>query len=111
MRAQSKKNWPYAFIQALQALGPHHLQETVSEAAVVPTLKGETRETRVETLRENPSTTNTLATPASITATVWVITETHLTKLVHWLVVEACADDIKRRHGDRHGDATYHGGC
>lgn len=31
-------------------------------------------------------------------------------KLVHWLVVQACADDIKRRHGNGHGDSANHGG-
>lgn len=31
-------------------------------------------------------------------------------KLVHRLVVQSCADDIKRRHGDRHGDSADHGG-
>lgn len=30
-------------------------------------------------------------------------------RLIYWLVVEACADDVEWRHGDRHSHATDHG--
>lgn len=35
---------------------------------------------------------------------------THFVGLIHRLVVETCADDIKRRHGDGHGHSAEHGG-
>lgn len=92
VRGQTKEDRAHPFIQAQQTLGLAHFQHTVQKPTVEAALKN----------------TQQLSKTCSIVETA--VASTHSVGLVHRLVVETCADDVKRRHGDGHGHSADGGG-
>lgn len=109
VRSQTQKDRTHAFVQAQHAFSLAHLQHTVWKP-VVQTALEERKGCFFNCLHSVSAQPSVLFMPRSRDL-IWRRQKKNNdpVRFIHWLVVQTRTDDIKRCHGDGHGDSTDHG--